>query len=271
MFGGKRIGFIGAGNMAEALIRGLLKSKLLPPDEILASDVREERLAYLQETYAIKTFFDNSLVASETEIIVFAVKPQIMSRVLDGLIDVVDHTKTVISIAAGITTSFIAGKLPSQVRVVRVMPNLPVVVQEGVSAISPGEYATQEDVEIAKKIFRAVGKIVTVEEDAMDAVTGLSGSGPAYIFLIIEALSDAGVKVGLSRDIAQVLAAQTVLGAAKMVIETKEHPGRLKDMVTSPGGTAIAGLHTLEQGGLRTTLINAVEAATHRSKKLGQQ
>ncbi|MBI5166436.1 MAG: pyrroline-5-carboxylate reductase [candidate division NC10 bacterium] len=271
MFGGKKIGFIGAGNMAEALIRGLLKAKLLNPEEILASDVREERLAYLQDTYAIKTFTDNCLVVADSEIVVLAVKPQIMSKVLDGLIDVIDESKTLISIAAGITTAFIAGKFPSQVRVVRVMPNLPVVVLEGASAIAAGDHATRDDLEIAKKVFRAVGRVVTVEEDAMDAVTGLSGSGPAYIFLIIEALSDAGVKVGLSRDVAQLLAAQTVLGAAKMVMETKEHPGRLKDMVTSPGGTAIAGLHTLEQGGLRTTLINAVESATHRSKKLGQQ
>ena len=155
-------------------------------------------------------------------------------------------------------------------KLIRVMPNICVSVREGVSAISAGKHALKEDLMIAKTIFDSVGKSLFIEESLLDAVTGLSGSGPAYIFLIIDALADAGVKVGLSRDDALVLASQTVLGAAKMLIETGEHPGKLKDMVTSPGGTAIAGLHTLEEGGLRTTLINAVEVATQRSKTLGE-
>jgi len=150
------------------------------------------------------------------------------------------------------------------------MPNICVSVREGVSAIAGGRHASREDLMMAKTIFDSVGKSVIIEEYLLDAVTGLSGSGPAYIFLIIDALADAGVKVGLSRDDALILASQTVLGAAKMLIETGEHPGKLKDMVTSPGGTAIAGLHTLEQGGVRTTLINAVEVATERSKALGE-
>jgi pyrroline-5-carboxylate reductase len=150
------------------------------------------------------------------------------------------------------------------------MPNICVSVREGASAIAGGRHATKKDLAIAKTIFDSVGKSVLIEEDLLDAVTGLSGSGPAYIFLIIDALADAGVKMGLSRHDSTILASQTVLGAAKMLIETKEHPGRLKDMVTSPGGTAIAGLHTLEQGGVRTTLINAVEVATQRSKALGE-
>jgi pyrroline-5-carboxylate reductase len=271
MLNGKRLAFVGGGNMAEAMLRGLLAAKLMGPDDVFVSDVREDRLAYLQETYRVHTSTSNAEVASKAEILVLAVKPQIMGEVLDGLIDVVNGEKLLVSIAAGITTTFIADKFPSPVRVIRVMPNTPALVLEAASALTRGSRATLEDLEIAKRLFRAVGKVVIVDESLMDAITGLSGSGPAYIFLIIDALSDAGVKVGLSRDVAQLLAAQTVLGAARMVLETKKHPGELKDMVTSPGGTAIAGLHTLEQGGLRTTLINAVEVATLRSKELGQR
>jgi pyrroline-5-carboxylate reductase len=175
----------------------------------------------------------------------------------------------VISIAAGIPLAVIEGHLP-RVRVVRTMPNTPALVGAGATAIAAGGHATAEDVESARRIFESVGLTVILEEAQLDAVTGLSGSGPAYIFLIIEALADAGVKVGLARHNAQALAAQTVLGSAKLLIETDEHPGRLKDMVTSPGGTAIAGLHTLEAGGLRTTLMNAVEVATNRSRELGE-
>jgi len=271
MLNGKCLGFIGGGNMAEAMIRGLLKAQLLGPQEILASDVTAERLTYLQQTFGIRTSRDNAEVAGKADIVLFAVKPQIMSPVLDGLLDVITEEKLLISIAAGISTRLIAEKFPGKVRVIRVMPNTPALVLEAASALAPGAAATPEDLELAKRLFAAVGKVVVVEETLMDAVTGLSGSGPAYIFLIIEALSDAGVKVGLSRKVAQLLAAQTVLGAARMVLETHKHPGELKDMVTSPGGTAIAGLHTLEAGGLRTTLINAVEAATRRSMELGRK
>ena len=271
MLNGKCLGFIGGGNMAEAMIRGLLKAQLLGPQDMLVSDVTVERLTYLQETFGIRTSQDNAEVAGKADIVLFAVKPQIMSPVLDGLLDVITEQKVLISIAAGISTRFIAEKFPGKVRVIRVMPNTPALVLEAASALAPGAAATPEDLELAKRIFAAVGKVVVVEEVLMDAVTGLAGSGPAYIFLIIDALSDAGVKVGLSRKVAQLLAAQTVLGAARMVLETHKHPGELKDMVTSPGGTAIAGLHTLEAGGLRTTLINAVEAATRRSMELGRK
>lgn len=271
MLNGKFLGFIGGGNMAEAMVRGLLKAQLLAPQEMLVSDVVPERLAYLRETFGVRTSPDNVEVAGKADIVLFAVKPQIMSPVLDGLLDVITEEKLLISIAAGISTRFIAGKFPGKVRVVRVMPNTPALVLEAASALAPGAAATPEDLDLAKRLFAAVGKVVVVEEVLMDAVTGLSGSGPAYIFMIIDALSDAGVKVGLARREAQLLAAQTVLGAARMVLETHKHPGELKDMVTSPGGTAIAGLHTLEAGGLRTTLINAVEAATRRSMELGRK
>jgi pyrroline-5-carboxylate reductase len=271
MLNDKRLAFVGGGNMAEAMIRGLLAAKLMAPDDLFVSDVREERLAHLQETYRVHVSTSNAEVAGKAEIMLLAVKPQIMGEVLDGLIDVVNGEKLVISIAAGVTTTFIADRFAGDVRVIRVMPNTPALVLEGASALTRGRHATVQDLDIAKRLFRAVGKVVIVDESLMDAITGLSGSGPAYIFLIIDALSDAGVKVGLSRDVAQLLSAQTVLGAARMILETKKHPGELKDMVTSPGGTAIAGLHTLEQGGLRTTLINAVEAATLRSRELGQR
>ncbi len=271
MLNGKCLGFIGGGNMAEAMIRGLLKAQLLGPQEMLVSDVTVERLTYLQQTFGVRTSRDNAEVAGKADIVLFAVKPQIMSPVLDGLLDVITEQKVLISIAAGISTRLIAEKFPGKVRVIRVMPNTPALVLEAASALAPGAAATPEDLELAKRLFAAVGKVVVVEETLLDAVTGLSGSGPAYIFMIIDALSDAGVKVGLSRKVAQLLAAQTVLGAARMVLETHKHPGELKDMVTSPGGTAIAGLHTLEAGGLRTTLINAVEAATRRSMELGRK
>jgi pyrroline-5-carboxylate reductase len=268
---GRRIAFIGGGNMGEAMIRGLLKAQVFPPEAIVATDIREERLEYLRQTFGVRTTADNCEAARSADVVVLAVKPQVMGPVLDGLLGAISEGHLVISIAAGIPTSFLQDRFAFKVRTVRVMPNTPALVLEGASALAPGDFATRDDLNVAVRIFESVGKVVVVEEEHLDAVTGLSGSGPAYVFLIIEALSDAGVKVGLSRDVAQLLAIQTVYGAARLALETKEHPGKLKDMVTSPGGTAIAGLHTLEQGGLRTTLINAVEVATNRSRELGRR
>jgi pyrroline-5-carboxylate reductase len=223
----------------------------------------------MADKYKIWTTTENVEVARRSDILVLSVKPQVMSKVLDEIAAQVKPTALVISIAAGIPISSIEVKLPKS-RVVRTMPNTPALVGAGATAIAAGGHATADDCAAAKRIFDSVGMTVVLEENQLDAVTGLSGSGPAYMFLIIEALSDAGVKVGLSRYNALALSAQTVLGSAKLLLETNEHPGRLKDMVTSPGGTAIAGLHTLEEGGLRTTLINAVEAATKRSRELGE-
>lgn len=262
------VGFIGTGNMAEALIRGLLRAEVAAAGQVVGSEPRADRRQELNTKYGITLTGDNLEVARKSDILVLAVKPQVMSKVLDEIAPHVHANALVISIAAGIPLSVIEAKLP-KARVVRTMPNTPALVGAGATAIAAGGHATDTDVEAARRIFASVGLTVILEEAQMDAVTGLSGSGPAYIFLVIEALSDAGVKVGLSRYNAQALAAQTVLGSAQLLLETGEHPGRLKDMVTSPGGTAIAGLHTLEQGGLRTTLINAVEAATRRSKELG--
>jgi pyrroline-5-carboxylate reductase len=193
-----------------------------------------------------------------------------MDRVLGDIAPAADTSKLVISIAAGITIGRIEKLLTGNPRVIRVMPNTPALVLAGAAGIAAGTSAGKDDLDIAQEIFNAVGRAVVVEEKLMDAVTGLSGSGPAYVFMIIDALSDAGVKAGLPRPLALELAAQTVFGSAKMVLETKEHPAKLRDMVTSPGGTTIEGLHALEKGKLRATLMNAVEAATARSRELGK-
>jgi pyrroline-5-carboxylate reductase len=265
----KTIGFLGAGNMAEALIRGLLHGGQ-PAQLIVASAPRRDRLDEIVGLYDIVTTTDNREVARKSDILVLSVKPQILERVLREVATEVRPGTLVVSVAAGISTATIEALLSEQARVVRSMPNTPALVRAGATAISAGRHATEDDLHLAKALFDAVGLTVALDESQLDAVTGLSGSGPAYIFLILEALADAGVKVGLSRRNAQRLAAQTVMGSAKLLLETDEHPGRLKDMVTSPGGTAIAGLHTLEQGGLRTTLINAVETATLRARELGR-
>jgi pyrroline-5-carboxylate reductase len=267
----KRLVFIGGGTMAEALLRGLLAAQQLAPEEVIATDVREDRLAYLRHTYGIGTSGSNAEAAALAETVLLAIKPQVMPRALDDLRKAVTEQQLIISIAAGISTATIAEAFLRPVRIIRVMPNTPALVLEGVSALARGTHATQQDLETTRRLFDAVGKVVIVDEPLMDAVTGLSGSGPAFVFLMIEALSDAGVKMGLSRDVATALAAQTVRGAARMVLETGKHPGELKDMVTSPGGTTIAGLHALEQGAVRAALINAVEAATRRSQELGRR
>jgi pyrroline-5-carboxylate reductase len=264
------IGFIGAGNMAEALIRGLVRGNHIPANRITASGPRRERLDKLAASYGIATTVDNRAIARSAGVVVLSVKPQILDKVLREIGDQLQPGTLVISVAAGVSTEAIESAVSQGVRVVRSMPNTPALVGAGATAIAPGKHAGEADLATAKAMFDAVGITVVLDESHIDAVTGLSGSGPAYIFLILEALSDAGVKVGLSRRNAQLLAAQTVMGSAKMLLETDEHVGRLKDMVTSPGGTAIAGLHTLEEGGLRTTLINAVETATKRAKELGR-
>lgn len=265
------IAFIGAGNMAGALLRGLLATGAVLPEQIVCSDVRRERLNELQTKFGVRVETSNARAAASADLIVLAVKPQVFDRTLVELHDAVKPTSLVVSVAAGVSTKAIEARLPALTRVVRTMPNTPALVLAGATGIAKGAHASDADVEVVDKLFQSVGKTVVLEESLLDAVTGLSGSGPAYVFLIIEALADAGVKVGLHRESALLLAAQTVLGSAKLLLETGEHPGRLKDMVTSPGGTAIAGLHTLESGGLRTTLIDAVECATARAKELGRE
>lgn len=262
------LGFIGAGNMAAALIRGLLHAHVAP-ERIWASDVKQERLDALHKTHGIQVTKDNLELVRHADVVVLAVKPQVIDRVLSTIEPVVSERVLVVSVAAGVPLSALESRLPKGTRVIRTMPNTPATVLAGATAIAGGSHTTEADLDVARTLFEAVGRVVVLDEVLLDAVTGLSGSGPAYVMLIIEALADGGVKVGLHRDTALLLAAQTVFGAAKLLLETGEHPGRLKDMVTSPGGTAIAGLHTLESGALRKTLIDAVESATRRSAELG--
>jgi len=267
----KKIGFVGGGNMAGALIKGLLHSGTMTAAQIQASDVREERLVELANEHGIVTTKDNAKLAEWADVIVLAVKPQVIDKVIGPLGKSLSPNALVISIAAGVPIESIEARLPRGARVIRTMPNTAAIALAGATAIAAGTHASEDDIIIARQLFEATGRVVVLDETLLDAVTGLSGSGPAYIMLIIEALADGGVKVGLHRETALLLAAQTVYGSAKLLLETGEHPGRLKDMVTSPGGTAIAGLHTLEAGGLRTTLINAVENATRRSIELGEK
>jgi pyrroline-5-carboxylate reductase len=270
----KKLGFIGGGNMAEAMIKGLISAGFVEAKSIFVSDVVPERLEFLHSEYKVKAISDNRELVEKSDIVILAVKPQVVQKVIEYTRDLIDAKKLLVSVAAGVPIATILAVLKTgqdrKYNVVRTMPNTPALVQEGVTAIAAGENVSKVDVQIAHRLFEAVGKTVDVDEVHLDAVTGLSGSGPAYIFMIIEALSDAGVKMGLSRDVANTLTVQTVLGAAKLARESHKHPGELKDMVTSPGGTTISGLHTLEAGGLRTTLMNAVEAATKRSIELGR-
>jgi len=267
---GKRVAFLGAGNMAEALIKGLIDSRVIPAAQITASDVLTERRRYVTETHGIQTIEDNKTLVSDADVIVLAVKPQVFQEVLEEVGPMLGPSKLLISIVAGVTVESILDRVKKGTRVIRTIPNTPAMVMEGITGLAGDKGTSQEDLQVAEAIFNTVGKTVVIEEKLMDAATGLSASGPAYIFLIIEALADGGVRMGIPRQTALTMAAQTILGAAKLYFESGKHPGELKDMVTSPGGTTIAGLHQLEIGGLRAALINAVQAATLRSKELGK-
>ena len=267
---GKRVGFLGAGNMGEAMIRGMLQAGLVPAAAIRASDAQRERLRHITTQYGIRSADDNAALVRESDVVVLAVKPQIMAPVLSEIASAADETKLFISVAAGVATSTIRAQIGRPVRLIRVMPNTPALVLEGVTAIARAEGLAPGDLETAQELFGAVGKAVLLDEETLDAVTGLSGSGPAYVAIVIESLADGGVKMGLDRATAMTLAAQTVLGSAKLILETGVHPGQLKDMVSSPGGTTIAGIAALEEGGVRRTFINAVERATLRSRELGR-
>ena len=270
MLNDKKIAFIGTGNMGDALVSGLIISGSSKAKNIICSDVRKDKLDKIKSRYKVRTTTSNLKAVAEADIVIYAVKPQLMAAVLTETKSKLDMSKLVISIAAGVPLAAMESCIDKDMRLIRVMPNIAAAVKEAASAIAAGDHATKEDINLAMEIFNSIGKCIFLKENyLMDAITGLSGSGPAYIFLIVDALADAGVKMGLSRQESLFLAAQTVLGSAKLLMETQEHPGQLKDKVTSPGGTAIAGLATLESGGLRTTLINAVEAATNRSKELG--
>src|SRR4051812_1804329 len=265
-----RIGFLGAGKMASALARGIVKAGVARPEDLIASDVIEIARSAFGKELGCKITAWNVEVVDFADVVIVAVKPDQVEALLNELASKISEQHLIISIAAGVTLARLSGALQTGMRVVRVMPNTPALVGASASAFAMGGSASKEDAALAQRIFAAVGVAFQVKEALLDAVTGLSGSGPAYGYAIIEALSDGGVAAGLPRDVATKLAAQTMLGAAKMVLETGQHPGALKDMVTSPGGTTIEGLHELEKGRLRGTLMNAVRAAAEKSKKLGQ-
>lgn len=270
MSSGMKIGFLGAGKMATALARGFVNAGLASRDDLLASDPYETaRAAFAQDTGG-KVTTTNLEVARACPLLVLAVKPDQVNDVLAEIRPQFTAQHLLISIAAGVPLARLEAALPEGARVIRVMPNTPALVGASASAYATGRAARPEDAALAQRLLSAVGLALAVKESLLDAVTGLSGSGPAYAFLMIEALSDGGVAAGLPRETATRLAAQTLLGAAKLLLETGQHPGALKDMVTSPGGTTIEGLHALERGGVRAALIEAVRAASDKSRKLGQ-
>lgn len=264
------IGFLGAGRMATALALGFIRAGLVSPEQVIASDVAPDaRDSFSKATGSSATSSNRNTAAAPT--LVVAVKPAHVASVLGGIRDVLSRDHLVISIAAGVPLSLLATAVPDGTRLVRVMPNTPAVVGASATAFAMGPHCSEEDSLRVQQLFSSVGLAVRVEEHLLDAVTGLSGSGPAYAYMIIEALSDGGVAAGLPRDVATRMAAQTLLGSARMVLETNMHPGLLKDQVTSPGGTTIEGLHELERGAVRGALMNAVRAATEKSRRLGQR
>lgn len=264
----EQIGFIGIGNMGEALLRGILGSKLVSPVNVFASDVDIAKLNCLSSELEINSVKSNYELVRDADIVLLAVKPNVIRDVLREISSELTLPKWCISIAAGVSIATIESILQAGTPILRVMPNTPAMVYEGMAAISPGNYANEEHIQKTKQIFQSVGKVVIIQERLMDAVTALSGSGPAFVFLVIESLTDAGVQLGLSRKDAATMAAQTVFGSGKMAVETGEHPAILRNRVTSPAGTTAAGLYEMERGGVRAAIIDAVMAAAMRSKEL---
>ncbi len=263
----KKIAVIGAGKLGEALIHGLLDSGAVEAAQVLATRVHREKLQELVQSRSI-TATTNEEAASVADILVLCVKPQDMAVALSDLDGKLKEGTVVVSVAACVTTSFIEDRLSSDVSVIRTMPNTPCLLRRGMTALVPGRFATDEHLQMVRKIFDSVGRTVVLKESQMDAVTGLSGSGPAYAYIVIEALAEAGVKVGLPRSVATELVAQTMMGSAEMVLTTGKHPALLKDMVTTPAGCTMDGIMALEDGGIRVTLIKAVVEAVRRASEL---
>ncbi|MCL4424540.1 MAG: pyrroline-5-carboxylate reductase [Firmicutes bacterium] len=268
MLEGKRIGFIGAGSMAEAIVRGLLATGFPPERILLTNRSRRERLQELQEKWGVEVTPDKAFLVNWSDILILAVKPKDMAEVLAENGQLAREEQLVLSVAAGITTRFIESNLMGEVPVVRAMPNTSTVVQESATALALGRWAKEKEAVLAGAIFRAVGQVLMVQEKDLDAVTGLSGSGPAYVYRMIEAMIEAGTQVGLTQTVARELAVQTVLGAAKMLRETGEDPAALRHRVTSPGGTTLAGLQALEERGFPAAIRAAIERATHRAGEI---
>ncbi|HDP96536.1 MAG TPA: pyrroline-5-carboxylate reductase [Euryarchaeota archaeon] len=268
---GKKIAVIGVGNMGAALLKGMLRRPWAKSENFTATDIDSSKLKSLSKEVGVKTTTDNRKAVAGADIIILSVKPQIIDIVLEEMKGELKTRQIIISIAAGVTTDYIQECIGKEMPIIRAMPNISALVDASATAISPGKHADKNHTKLAREILESVGTVVEVRETLMDSVTGLSGTGPMYVFLLVEGLSDAGVKVGLSRDISNALSVQTVLGSAKIMRETGWHPARLKDLVTSPGGTAISALHSLEKSGMKAMLIDAVETATKRSAELGKR
>jgi pyrroline-5-carboxylate reductase len=265
-----RIGIIGGGNMAEALVKGLIHGGL-PAGDIVVSEPNDQRRNFMAEHYGVQAQIENRDVVEFADTVVLAIKPQIVDEVLSGIARALTGDKLLISILAGVATQTLEAFVEGNLRVIRAMPNTPALVGQGAAGLCPGRFATRDDLMVARKLFETVGTVQLVSEEQMDAVTGLSGSGPAFVFTFIEALADGGVQEGLRRDVAQALAVQTVLGAALLVKESGEHPALLRDKVCSPAGTTISAIRVLEERGMRAMLMEAVGSATRRSRELGQK
>jgi pyrroline-5-carboxylate reductase len=262
------IAVLGTGKMGGILVQAFLRSGLVPSDHLVATVAHEARAQVLSKQFGIAVTTDNKQAAQSADVILLGVKPQQLGDVVRGIAPALKPGTLLISFAASVKTSAIEEAAGGKVPVIRAMPNTPAMVGAGITAICRGRYVTDQQLDLAQQIFSTVGRTVTVDEKHMDAVTGLSGSGPAFLYIIIEALAEAGVNVGLPRDIATLLASQTTFGAAKMVLETGSHPALLKDEVTTPAGCTVEGILELEEGGLRVTLIKAVKRATERAREL---
>jgi len=262
-------GFIGGGNMAEAIIKGIRGSGLGVGNKILVAEPKEDRRKYLEQTYGVKTTNSNKEVASSCNIIILAIKPQIIEQVLEEIKSAVTNDKTVVSIAAGITLSYLQSKLNTK-KLIRVMPNTPALVQEGMSVMSLCECFSEKDINPVREIFMSIGKVLTLPEKYMNAVTALSGSGPAFIAFFIEAMTEGAIKSGLSKEYASELAIQTLIGTASL-LETGIPPEKLREMVTSPGGTTAAGLKVFEVKGFKNIVLSAIDAAVKRAEELGRK
>ncbi len=264
----KKIAFIGVGNMGQALVKGILEKRIVEPNSIIASDIDKDKLSGCQGDLQVTVARDNREAVRKADIVIIAVKPKDVESVLKEIADSLEPPKLLISIAAGITTGYIENTLGKEVAVVRVMPNTAVLVGEGMAAIARGKFAGEEEGKTSQEIFSAVGRVVEVKEALMNAVTALSGSGPAYIFAVMENLIEAGVREGLSPQLADTLVKQTALGAAKMASQTEEKLSTLREMVTSPGGTTEAALNIFKEKGLQDIILEAVASATRRAKEL---
>ncbi len=264
-----KLGFLGAGTMAKAIIKGIISSEIVPKHNIKASEIMPETAKNTAEETGIKVISDNKELVNSSDIIILCVKPHAIESVLAELKDIITEDKLIVSIAAGVSTSSIEGIFDKKIPVIRVMPNTPVLVREGMSAICKGKHATCKHAGFIMELFKATGGCIEAEEHLINAVTGISGSGPAFMYLIIDALSDGGVKMGLKKEVAIKLAAQTAMGAAKMVLDTGKHPALLKDEVTTPGGCTIAGLSVMENEHVRSALIKTVQETAKTASNLG--